>query len=526
VSHSEYKKTKKSISTQFAAAYIILLIIVMAAGLFVNGVLLQKYYQDNKKHVLELAYARLDEIFEHDVEGTLADEEMVEFEEVCNVNNVSVIVVDSSLNVVISSVSNDDKLSQRLFSYIFKSDPNYLFKDNSEASEGAEDKEEPPAKPNGIFEKTLVDNGHYSIIISTDPRMRNEYMELMGTLDNGYMVMIRTAVKGMKVNATLATKLLFFVMAGAGLIGAVIICLISKRITRPILVLAELSQKMAQLDFEAKYTGDDDNEIGYLGKYMNRLSETLEKTITELKNANNELKDDLTKREQLDEMRAEFVSNVSHELKTPIAIIQGYAEGLKDCVNDDPESREYYCDVIVDEANRMNRMVKNLLTLNQLQYSDAINLERFDIAEMIRNYMTSANVLAEEAGAKIVLESPESPESLHVWGDEYNIEEVLMNYISNAIHHVSGDKIIKVSLEQKNDKVRVSVFNTGAGIPDEAISQVWEKFYKVDKARSREYGGSGIGLSIVKAIMQAHHQDFGVYNSEDGVTFYFELDMA
>ena len=254
------------------------------------------------------------------------------------------------------------------------------------------------------------------------------------------------------------------------------------------------------------------------------MSETLEKTISELKTANNELQTDLNQKIQIDEMRKEFLSNVSHELKTPIALIQGYAEGLQDCINDDAESREFYCEVIIDEAAKMNNMVKKLLSLNQLEFgNDVVNIQRFDLTELINGVIQSSTLLAEQKGATI---SFDQKQPLYEWGDEFKLEEVVTNYISNAINHVDGEKQIEVTVLHQDEKIRVSVFNTGQPIPDDSLDKVWIKFYKVDKARTREYGGSGIGLSIVKAIMDSHHQKYGVYNRKEGVVFWFELDSA
>ena len=134
--------------------------------------------------------------------------------------------------------------------------------------------------------------------------------------------------------------------------------------------LVRISGKMIQLDFDAKYTGNSKTEIALLGKNINELSETLENTISELKSANNELKRDIERKNKIDEMRIEFLSNVSHELKTPIALIQGYAEGLKEGISEDEESKDFYCEVIMDEAAKMNNMVKKLLTLNQLEFGN------------------------------------------------------------------------------------------------------------------------------------------------------------
>ena len=220
-------------------------------------------------------------------------------------------------------------------------------------------------------------------------------------------------------------------------------------------------------------------------------------------------------------MRREFLSNVSHELKTPIALIQGYAEGLAECVNDDEESRAFYCEVIMDEASKMSGMVQKLLTLNQLEFgNDQLEMNRFDIASLIAGKIQSIGILAQQKDAEILYEGRDC---VWVWGDEFKVEEVLTNYLSNALNHVDGERLIRISELQLDKKIRISVFNTGMPIPEEDIDHIWEKFYKVDKARTREYGGSGVGLSIVKAIMDSMHQEYGVINHSDGVEFWFEL---
>jgi signal transduction histidine kinase len=213
---------------------------------------------------------------------------------------------------------------------------------------------------------------------------------------------------------------------------------------------------------------------------------------------------------------------VTHELKTPIALIQGYAEGLKDNINESPEDREFYCDVIIDEAAKMNQMVKKLLTLNQLEFGTTqVEFSRFNITELLQSVLDSTDILAKQKEVTVYYEQQEP---VYVWADEYMIEEVVTNYISNALHHADGAKIIEVKVISYADRVRVAVYNTGANIPEEELSKLWIKFYKVDKARTREYGGSGIGLSIVKAIMDAHNQKYGVKNHSAGVEFWFELD--
>ena len=197
---------------------------------------------------------------------------------------------------------------------------------------------------------------------------------------------------------------------------------------------------------------------------------------------------------------------------------------MKEGVNDDPESREFYCDVIMDEAGKMNRMVKNLLTLNQLEFgSDEVEFERFDVVGLVRGVIASCDILIQQAGAEIDFIADETA---YVWADEFKTEQVVRNYLTNAIHHVENEKRIEVRVIKETDKVRVTVFNSGKPIPEEDVPKLWDKFYKVDKAHTREYGGNGIGLSIVKAIMESFHQKYGVNNFDNGVEFWFELDAG
>ena len=195
---------------------------------------------------------------------------------------------------------------------------------------------------------------------------------------------------------------------------------------------------------------------------------------------------------------------------------------MKECINDDAESRDFYCEVIMDEAQKMNTMVKNLLSLNQLEFgNDVVTMERFDIVALIRNVLNSSKILMDQKEIHLIFKEEEP---VYVWADEFKIEEVVTNYISNAIHHCEFDKVIEVKIQREDSLVRVSVFNTGQPIPEEDLDKVWIKFFKVDKARTREYGGSGIGLSIVKAIMDSLHRECGVRNYDNGVEFWFELD--
>lgn len=306
------------------------------------------------------------------------------------------------------------------------------------------------------------------------------------------------------------------------MVSGIVILVMTNRITRPISELTKLSEKMSDLDFDARYQSRAGNEIDVLGDNFNKMSRKLESTISELKSANNKLQKDIEDKIKIDEMRKEFLDNVSHELKTPIALIQGYAEGLNENISDDPESREFYCEVIMDEASKMNKLVKNLLTLNQLESGkDAPVMERFDIVSLIRGVLGSMHIMIEQKEATVIFEETEP---VYVWADEFKIEEVVTNYTSNALNHLDGERKVEIKVLQEEDCVKITVFNTGTPIPEEDIPNLWNKFYKVDKARTREYGGSGIGLSIVKAIIESMNQKYGVCNYDNGVEFWFTLD--
>ena len=499
---NERKKQRcHSIKRQFAAIFMLVLAGIILLCLLINNVFLEKYYINRKMHVLTKAYATVNETA---VQGEITSDAFdVELQKIISKYNIELIILDADTRTLKYSMSDPAFMTRMLLDKVFGVN-------NSEIGKS----------------RILKQTNFYTIERSIEQRTKTEYLTMWGFLDNGNLFMLRTAVESIKDSAAIANRFLLFSGALGVLLGGIVIWFISKKITEPILQLTQISEQMNQLDFEAKYHGNSRNEIGVLGYNINRLSDTLETTISELKTANNELRRDIAQKEEIDEMRKEFLSNVSHELKTPIALIQGYAEGLQEEINDDAESREYYCSVIVDEAAKMNRMVRQLMTLNQLESgNDTVTMERFDIVMLVHNYIQSAEILIRQHEAVVTIEEKDP---IYVWGDEFKIEEVVMNYFTNALNHLDFEKRIDIRFRyrEENNSVRVSVFNTGKQIPEESLTHLWEKFYKVDKARTREYGGSGVGLSIVKAIMDSMHRSYGVCNYDNGVEFWFELECC
>ena len=488
------KSVHHSIKTQMITSFVGLLICLVVTLMFINGKFLEPYYISKKESRFIELYEKLNDVSNEDKwDSTKKNNSLIHFAEK---NNISYLVIEKD-NDVHTNVHDKNMLKNQMMGYFL----------NQAQKES----------------RTLDSTDVYQINQSWDPWNQSYYVDMWGSLDDGSQFLLRSPVESMRESASISNRFLLYIGSVLIVVSILLIWYFSKRITDPIRELARLSDRMADLDFDAKYTSGGSNEIGELGENFNRMSERLEQTISNLKEANYKLQKDIEQKEKRENMRSEFLGNVSHELKTPIALIQGYAEGLKEGVNDDPESREFYCEVIMDEAGKMNRIVKNLLALNQLEFGeDDVQFERFDITSLISGVLQSLDILIEQKEAQVIFRH-KNP--VYVWADEFKVEQVVRNYVNNALNHIDGEKVIEIKINQENDMAKITVFNTGTPIPEEDLPHIWEKFYKVDKARTREYGGNGIGLSIVKAIMDSFGKGYGAINHTNGVEFWFELDM-
>lgn len=482
-------RIKKSIKARLIVTFVGIVVIAFVLIALSNSFLLERYYVAKKTDAIQDVYEKLNQY------DSLTSDKVQSLKSICIEKNISWVILDTNHSEILDYDSrNANRLYASLFGYIT----------------GVA-----PAKSS-----TLEETDNYTMEVNRDMDM--DYLDMWGMLDNNNVFLIRLPMAG--ISDSIQISNMFYLYTGMIVVAISILAIwfLSQRLTKPLEELTDISIRMSNLDFNAKYESGGEDEIGVLGQNFNKMSKELEQTISELKTANNELQKDIEKKERIDDMRKEFLSNVSHELKTPIALIQGYAEGLKECINDEAESRDFYCEVIIDEAAKMNNMVKKLLTLNQLEFgNDQISMECFDLTELVRGVVNSAQLLADQKDAQILFVQDTS---VYVWGDEFKIEEVVTNYVSNAINHIDGERKIEIKMQRREGHIRLSVFNTGKPIPEEDIDKIWIKFYKVDKARTREYGGSGIGLSIVKAVMESMNQKFGVKNYENGVEFWFELE--
>ena len=376
--------------------------------------------------------------------------------------------------------------------------------------------------------RTIYKNGNVEIKNKENSNVNN-YMILISSLDNGYELYIKIPMTPIKESVRISNKTLIFIGIMMVIVSACLASFISKKFTEPIVQLNNITKKMAKLDFSEKYKiSDTEDEINTLGKNINLMSEKLESTIGQLRQNNDELERDIKEKSKIDEMRKQFISDVSHELKTPISLIQGYAEGLLENVNDDEESRRFYAEVIIDESNKMDRMVKELLELMKLEYHERkMEDTAFDLTDLINEEIKRQTLVLKE---KDIIVEFENEKEISVMADQSYIEQVVNNYLTNAIKHCEEKnkekKIVVRTEKMKNNRIRLYVYNTGEKIPEENINRIWERFYKVDSSRNRESGGTGIGLALVKAIMNNYKNEYGVKNLKDGVEFYCDINLA
>ena len=504
------KKFSHSLRVKITLIILLLISILLLSIGILNNFGLTWYYQNEKVSEIHEAYLKLDnEVKKLSEDGQTIIKESEDSESVVN-ESVSNIVLDYSNKHNITIALVDSMTNKAIYSSQREGD---MFLDRIQ--EGF------IGNKNIKKKDILYKSDNYTIILH-NTQQNSSFIEGFGYCsDNQTIVIMSTPVAGLKESVDISNKFLIYVAVIGFIITVIITFLITKMITSPILQLAEISNKMGKLDFTARYMGKRSDEIQTLGQNMNYMSDRLKKAISKLQEANEVLKEDIKRKEAIDEMRKDFIANVSHELKTPIALIQGYAEGLNEGLCEDEESRKYYTEVIMDESEKMNKMVKQLLTLSSIESGNSIlHKENFNMTSLTEGVLSSISILIGEKNVKVDFDTSRD---VFLYADEFKIEEVVTNYISNAIHHVNDNGTIKIDVSEDERNVYFSVYNTGNQIPEKDLANVWEKFFKVDKAHSRSYGGSGIGLSIVKAIIEAHGGEVKVANKSDGVEFGFKI---
>lgn len=489
----------KSIRTKLFLSLCIIVLSIIVALILLNNFVLRDFYEYNKEKQLINVYETINEYYNEESQTNDLEQELDKIA----INNNFDILIRNNENVSIYSSNKDfyHSVGEITFSII-----------NNQKEQ------------KNILEK----NEKYTISLFKDAKTTINYIMLLAKLDNSYDLYIRMPVASIEESVKISNEFLSIIAIFIIIIGGTVLSIVTRRFSDPIVELNQIAKKMSNLDFSQKYKDSETNdEIDMLGNSINTLSDKLEKTINQLRKTNFELERDIEEKSKIDEMRRSFISDVSHELKTPIALIQGYSEGLIENVNTDDESRKFYAEVILDESTKMDKLVKQLLELMKLEYGKmSFNNKKFNIVELEKEILRKTAVMIEKEN--VILEEDLSEEII-VYADDFYIDQVLTNYITNAIKYsivINGEKRVKIENVLMKDKVRVKVFNTFNQFTEEEMVRIWNRFYKVDESRNRENGGNGIGLSLVKAIMNNYGNQFGVKNVAGGVEFYFDLNLA
>ena len=491
----------KSVRVKLFLSLCVVIILTILFLIIINNIVLETFYIYNKKDYVKNLYEQINEKYN----DKIPKEEIEDFIKLeASKNNLDVLIKNYETNEIITNNKSRVESLKKIKTFIELNDNNRLG-------------------------QTLYKSKNAIIKKAKDTSNNLNYIFLIANLDNNSEIYIRTPISAIKESLKISNQVLILVGGISVIVSAIIASIVSRRFSNPILELNNIARKMSKLDFTQKFIPSKSNdELDELGNSINMMSDRLEETINELKQNNDELERGIKEKSKIDEMRTQFISDVSHELKTPIALIQGYAEGLIENVNTDDESRKFYAEVILDEADKMDKLVKQLLNLMKLEYGKReFNNTKFDIVSLIKEVLRKCEVMIKEQNITVELKN-ENP--IYVFADDFYIEQVVTNYVTNAIKYsreVNGKKIIIVTItEERNNFVRISVYNTGENFSDDVMKKIWGRFYKLDSSRNRANGGTGIGLSLVRAIMNNYENKYGVQNRVDGVEFYFELKIA
>uniref|UniRef100_UPI000590B75A sensor histidine kinase n=1 Tax=Clostridium polynesiense TaxID=1325933 RepID=UPI000590B75A len=390
---------------------------------------------------------------------------------------------------------------------------------------------------NALFNRIFTDKNYIEAVKSSD----KAYVSLISSNDkatdyiigvapfsfntkNDSMLVSLASVQPINEASEAIRELFVYIFAAAFILVIILSFVYSNMISKPLIKLNKEAKQLSSLDFNVKCDSNRDDEIGSLAESLNFLSQNLSDALVKLQEQNKKLQDDIEKERALEKMRKEFIAAISHDLKTPISIIKGYAEGLKDNIADE-SSKDFYLEVILDETENMETLIKDMLDLSYLESGYyKLNIENFDINHLINNSISRFNDVYKEKNLKLQLDlcTPSM-----VQGDSFRIEQVINNLLSNAYKYTPHNENILINTQAKNNKLTFSIENYGTSIPEEELNNIWDKFYKLNKSRSRsQENGTGLGLAIVKNILVLHQSDFSVENTEKGVKFSFQLPLS
>ncbi len=322
-----------------------------------------------------------------------------------------------------------------------------------------------------------------------------------------YLLIITASLAPVKETTAIISSQLLFISLIVLVVVTIVSFVLSMFITRPIKQLNTSFGRVTNGDLNVKAAVSGQDEISQLGKSFNYMVEQIKTTTT---------------------MQRELIANVSHDLKTPLTMIKGYAELMRDITGEDKVTRNHQLEIIVDETDRLSELVGDIMDLSLLQAGvKKLECEGFCIITMLRNVSSRFEVYRQSNGYNIQLNIPKSS-PLIVWADRPRIEQVLYNLINNAIAHIGEDKTVVINLLKDTDQlVRVEIIDHGVGIDPNVITLIWDRYYKPYRSSVSRGKGTGLGLSIVKTILTAHNVSFGVSSTlGQGSNFWFTLSCT
>jgi len=337
---------------------------------------------------------------------------------------------------------------------------------------------------------------------------------LAGQLERDKFLLITLPLEQLRENTALANRFLLLIGSAFLLLALLTAILLSRRTVHPILRINRIASSIAKLDFSERYTGKEKDEVGTLGKSINHISDELSRTISRLQKANDELHDQVL-------LQKKFFTSVTHEFKTPVGLIRGYAESLQLGLAHSTEQALEFSEIIIHESDRLTRLIEDILMMARLD-STGFHLKKstFDLIGLIGRTVEKRRLLPGETNLPVTLHLPTR---CTVEADEGRISQVLDNLLANAVAHRSPSGQLSITLEQGTGGVCVEVFNSGASIPSDRLEHLFEPFGTVQPESLRKKGSTGLGLSIVKSIVEKHGGSCGIHNVEGGVVAWFRL---
>mgnify|MGYP000103850910 CR=1 FL=1 len=469
---------------------IIIMTSVILLSVLINLTMLKAYYTVKEKKTIKESYYQIQKVFQKD---TVRKNDV---DEIAKTYNYRVLISDGSGTIVYSSEGEK--------SLMYKSLWNILNENLDKIS-------------------NQIKKQGYAVMTNTNKSMGTS-INLMGYLDGDYTVIISTPMESIQTSARLSGQFTMYVGLILIICGAVAMYLYSRQFTKPIEDMAKAANQMSHLDFDVKVPTGSDDELGRLGASINELSSKLEFTISELKTANNELQKDIEQKVQIDEMRKEFLSHVSHELKTPITSMKILADSLLMQPDVPVELYEEFMNDIVHEIDRENQIITDLLTLVKMDKTqENLNISSVKINDLLEVLLKRISPIAEKRGIKIRLETMRE---VIAEVDEVKLSLACNNLIENAVKYNDDNGSVDVSLNADHKFFYIRVKDTGCGIPEDCQEQIFERFYRVDKARSRETGGTGLGLAITRNVILMHKGSIRVHSKEgEGSTFIIRIPL-